>query len=45
MNCALDIFSKSSLDFIDTVLCAYAKVKSAQIYTFDRKLLNAIKKE
>lgn len=43
MSYALDVFSKSRLDFIDSLLCAYSKVIDAKIYTFDKKLLNAIK--
>ncbi|HEX9060985.1 MAG TPA: PIN domain-containing protein [Clostridia bacterium] len=43
MNCALETFSKSRLDFIDSLLCAYVKVTNATICTFDKKLLNAIK--
>lgn len=42
MKYALDIFSKSRLDFIDSLLCSYAKVANATIYTFDKKLTNAI---
>lgn len=42
---ALDIFSKLRLYFIDSLLCAYAKITNAKIYTFDKKLLNAIKAE
>jgi predicted nucleic-acid-binding protein len=45
MNYALDVFSKSRLDFIDSLLCAYAKIINATIYTFDKKLLNVIKEE
>lgn len=45
MNCALEKFSGSRLDFIDTLLFAYAKETNATIYTFDKKLLNAIKSE
>lgn len=44
MNYALNIFSKSRLDFIDSLLCAYAKISNATIYTFDKKLLNEIKR-
>jgi len=43
MSFALDIYAKSSLDFIDSLLCGYAKITNATVYTFDRKLLNAIK--
>lgn len=40
---ALNKYESSKLDFIDTVLYAYSKVKNAEIYTFDKKLINAIK--
>ena len=42
MTYALDIFWKSRLDFIDSLLCAYANVSNAKIYTFDKKLIKAI---
>ncbi len=45
MEYALDVFSTSRLDFIDALLCSYAKVTNATIYTFDKKLINAINKE
>jgi len=40
---SLNKFESSKLDFIDTILYAYSKVKNAEIYTFDKKLINAIK--
>lgn len=35
---ALLLFGKRRLDFVDTLLYAYNKVKGYQIYTFDKKL-------
>lgn len=32
------LFGKRRLDFVDTLLYAYNKVKGHQIYTFDKKL-------
>lgn len=32
------LFGKRRLDFVDTLLYAYNKVKGYQIYTFDKKL-------
>lgn len=35
---ALLLFSRRRLDFIDTLLYAYHKVKGHQVFTFDKKL-------
>ena len=35
---AFILFGKRRLDFVDTLLYAYNKVKGYQIYTFDKKL-------
>jgi predicted nucleic-acid-binding protein len=35
---ALDLYSKRRLDFVDTLLYAYSKVKGYEVYTFDKKL-------
>ncbi|KDE49469.1 PIN domain-containing protein [Geobacillus sp. G4] len=35
---ALALFGKRRLDFVDTLLYAYNKVKGYQVYTFDKKL-------
>ncbi|ADU93532.1 PilT protein domain protein [Geobacillus sp. Y412MC52] len=35
---ALALFGKRRLDFVDTPLYAYNKVKGYQVYTFDKKL-------
>ena len=43
MSRALAIYAKSRLDFIDSILYAYATVVNATVYTFDIKLKNAIK--
>ncbi len=35
---ALEYYSTSSLDFVDTLLCAYHTVEQQEIFTFDKKL-------
>jgi len=35
---ALNLYSKRKLDFVDTLLYAYHKVKNYEVYTFDEKL-------
>jgi len=44
---ALNIYKKRNLDFIDCMLCACKKLRDAEIFTFDKKLLKclAISKE
>lgn len=39
---ALKLFSSKKLDFVDTILYAYAKVKDYEIFTFDKKLKKTI---
>jgi predicted nucleic-acid-binding protein len=39
---ALRKYANSRLDFIDSILYGYAKIENAEIYTFDKKLINAI---
>ncbi len=39
LTCALDLYGKRSLDFIDCVLYAYHKVRGIEIATFDQKLI------
>lgn len=39
---ALKLFSSKKLDFIDTILYGYAKVKDYEIFTFDKKLKKTI---
>lgn len=40
---ALILFKERRLDFVDTLLYAYNKVKGYQIYTFDKKLNQLLK--
>ncbi len=35
---ALNVYSSKKLDFVDTLLFAYKKVRNAEVYTFDKKL-------
>lgn len=41
----LEYFGKTSLDFVDCLLCAYHTVSGYEICTFDKKLNNLIKRE
>lgn len=43
VNEALKIYSEMKLDFVDTLLYAYHKVRKYEIYTFDKKLNNLLK--
>ena len=43
LKLALDTYSNHNLDFIDSVLFGYNKVKNIEIATFDKKLLKLIK--
>lgn len=38
LEAALDLYGNKQLDFVDTLLYAYNKVKGYRIYTFDKKL-------
>ncbi|MGG4000451.1 PIN domain-containing protein [Anoxybacillus kestanbolensis] len=40
---ALILFRERRLDFVDTLLYAYNKVKGYQVYTFDKKLNQLLK--
>jgi predicted nucleic-acid-binding protein len=40
---ALETFSQTRLDFVDTLLYAYHTLKGAKIFTFDKKLLFKMK--
>jgi predicted nucleic-acid-binding protein len=40
---ALNLYSKRKLDFVDTLLYAYHKVKNYEVYTFDEKLNKLLK--
>jgi predicted nucleic-acid-binding protein len=39
---ALDVFSKTSLDFIDCLLVGYQQIEGYEIFTFDKKLRNLL---
>ena len=41
---AVKIFSESSLNFVDCILIAYNKVENVEIFSFDKKLNNRLKK-
>lgn len=41
----LEYYGKTSLDFVDCLLCAYNTVSGYEICTFDKKLNNLIKRE
>jgi len=40
---ALETYSQTGLDFVDTLLYAYHVLKGAKIFTFDKKLLSKMK--
>lgn len=42
---ALQLFSENRLDFIDNVLLAYHQLRGITIYSYDRKLINTMKRE
>lgn len=39
---ALRLFTENRLDFVDNVLLAYHQVTGVSIYSYDRKLMNAV---
>lgn len=39
---ALELSSENNLDFVDNILLAYHQCMGVSIYTYDRKLINAI---
>jgi len=36
---AFDLFAQTKIDFVDSLLCAYNKVRSDTVVTFDQKLM------
>lgn len=42
---SLQLFAENHLDFVDNVLLAYHQLRGITIYSYDRKLMNAIKRE
>ena len=41
---SLQLFGENHLDFVDNILLAYHQIRGATIYSYDRKLINAIKR-
>lgn len=41
---SLQLFGENHLDFVDNVLLAYHQLRGITIYSYDRKLINAIKR-
>lgn len=39
---ALEIFYQENIDFVDTLLCAYNKVKGLEVISFDKQVNNFI---
>ncbi len=42
---SLQLFEENHLDFVDNVLLAHHQLRGITIYSYDRKLMNAIKRE
>ena len=42
---SLQLFGENHLDFVDNVLLAYHQLRGIAIYSYDRKLINAMKQE
>ena len=42
---AVEIFAETKLDFVDCILVAYRELENVQVFTFDKKLNNVLKRE
>ena len=42
---ALEIFDNTRLDFVDCIIAAYHNVNKVEVFTFDKKLNNQLKRE
>lgn len=42
---AVEIFAETKLDFVDCILAAYHELENVQVFTFDKKLNNVLKRE
>ena len=42
---AVEIFAETHLDFVDCILAAYHSVNKVEVFTFDKKLNNQLKRE
>ncbi len=41
---SLQLFGENNLDFVDNVLLAYHQLRGISIYSYDRRLINAMKR-
>ncbi len=41
---SLQLFGENHLDFVDNILLAYHQIRGVTIYSYDHKLINAIKR-
>lgn len=41
---SLQLFGENHLDFVDNILLAYHQIRGVTIYSYDRKLINAIRR-
>lgn len=44
MVMALQLFANNHLDFVDNVLLVYHQIQGIEIYSYDRKLMKAIRR-
>ena len=42
---AVEIFAETKLDFVDCILAAHHALENAEVFTFDKKLVNQLKRE
>lgn len=42
---AVEIFAETKLDFVDCILVAYNELENTEVFTFDKKLNNQLKRE
>ena len=42
---AVEIFAETKLDFLDCILAAYNELENINVFTFDKKLNNVLKRE
>ena len=42
---AVEIFAETKLDFVDCILAAYHELENINVFTFDKKLNNVLKRE
>jgi len=42
---ALDIFVETRLDFVDSILLSYKRIRSIEVHTFDKKLKKLLTKD